>query len=369
MQSTRFLPLSFAVALVAIAGTAADQTASPGSPAPQWRFVVGGDSRNCGDIVMPVIAAAADRDQAAFYWHLGDFRAIYDFDQDLLAEPEHRGRHLNINDYLRGAWDDFLQEQLGPFHVPVFLAIGNHELVAPKSRGDYVAQFADWIDSPVIQRQRLADDARDHKVKTYYHWIQNGIDFITLDNASSDQFDGAQVKWFESVLGRAKSSPDVRAIVVGLHEALPDSLSFGHGMNDWAQGEQSGRRVYQDLLKARDESRKPVYVLASHSHFYMDAVYNTEYWRTHGGVLPGWIIGTTGAVRYKLPPEASQAHEARTNVYGYLLATVNPPGQPGTVAFEFRELKEGDVPAAVVTRFTPEAVHECFAGNSETLSK
>jgi hypothetical protein len=86
-------------------------------------------------------------------------------------------------------------------------------------------------------------------------------------------------------------------------------------------------------------------------------------------VLPGWIIGTTGAVRYKLPPEASQAHEARTNVYGYLLATVNPPGQPGTVAFEFRELKEGDVPAAVVTRFTPEAVHECFAGNSETLSK
>ena len=36
-----------------------------------WTFAVSGDARNCGDIVMPAIAAGVKRDQAAFYWHLG----------------------------------------------------------------------------------------------------------------------------------------------------------------------------------------------------------------------------------------------------------------------------------------------------------
>ena len=43
-----------------------------------WRFIVSGDSRNCGDVVMPAIAAQAiEKYQPAFYWHLGDLRAIY----------------------------------------------------------------------------------------------------------------------------------------------------------------------------------------------------------------------------------------------------------------------------------------------------
>jgi hypothetical protein len=45
------------------------------SPAPNasWTFAVSGDSRNCGDVVMPGIAAAVKQSGAAFYWHLGDF--------------------------------------------------------------------------------------------------------------------------------------------------------------------------------------------------------------------------------------------------------------------------------------------------------
>jgi hypothetical protein len=36
-----------------------------------WRFIVSGDSRNCGDVVMPAIAAQAiERYQPSFYWHL-----------------------------------------------------------------------------------------------------------------------------------------------------------------------------------------------------------------------------------------------------------------------------------------------------------
>src|ERR1700738_4761324 len=109
-----------------------------------WRFAVGGDSRNCGDVVMPAVAAGARAAQASFYWHLGDFRAIYDFDQDLVAARRATSRPLTISDYLRTAWDDFIESQLSPFgSIPVYLAIGNHETISPKTRAEYLIQFAD----------------------------------------------------------------------------------------------------------------------------------------------------------------------------------------------------------------------------------
>src|SRR5438552_1295473 len=49
-----------------------------------WRFVASGDSRNCGDVIMSAIAKGAKIDGAQFYWHLGDLRAIYDFDDDMV---------------------------------------------------------------------------------------------------------------------------------------------------------------------------------------------------------------------------------------------------------------------------------------------
>jgi len=135
-----------------------------------WRFVVGGDSRNCGDVVMPAVAAGARAAGASFYWHLGDFRAIYDFDQDLVAARRDAARPLTISDYLRTAWDDFIESQLSPFDtIPVYLAIGNHETVSPKTRAEYLIQFADWLTAPPLSRQRLSDDPKDHQLKTYYH--------------------------------------------------------------------------------------------------------------------------------------------------------------------------------------------------------
>jgi hypothetical protein len=112
-----------------------------------------------------------------------------------------------------------------------------------------------------------------------------------------------------------------------------------------------------------------VYVLASHSHYFMDGTFNTEYWKANGGVLPGWIVGTAGAERYPLPPSSGDAKAAKTNVYGYLMATVNPEGAPpGTIKFKFEELKEDSIPKDVVQRFTPKFVHECFAGNRKTMA-
>jgi len=310
---------------------------------------------------MPAVAAGAAAAGASFYWHLGDFRALYDWDEDLLQARRVAGQPpLAIAEYQKAAWDDFLQSQIAPFGtLPVFLAIGNHELVLPKSRGEYLAQFADWVNSPSIQAQRLKDSPTDHKLKTYFHWVSNGVDFITLDNASNDQFDFEQTSWLERVVNQDISDPSVTTIVAGMHAALPDSLASDHSMNDWAQGEQSGRKVYAALLKAQGAGKK-VYVLASHSHFYISGIFDSPYWRAHGGVLPGWIIGTTGAIRYALPPAATKAKEAKTNVYGYLLATVNPDG---AIRFDFQEIKEFDIPAAVVARFTSPFIHQCFVGN------
>jgi hypothetical protein len=335
---------------------------APASPAGPWKFVVGGDSRNCGDVVMPAVAAGAASEGASFYWHLGDFRALYDFDQDLLAARRAAGetRPLAISDYQKTAWDDFIQSQIAPFGaMPVYLAIGNHELVLPKSRGEFLAQFADWFNAPPIQSQRLRDNPKDRRLKTYYHWIQNGVDFITLDNATNDQFDAEQVAWLERVLTRDASDSSVKAVAAGMHAALPDSLASDHSMSDWAQGEQSGRRVYAALLKAQNAGKK-VYVLASHSHFYMSGIFDSPYWRAHGGVLPGWIIGTAGAIRYALPPGAAQARESKTNVYGYLVGNA---GADGSIGFEFKEIKEENIPGPTVTRYTTEFVHQCFVGN------
>ena len=316
---------------------------------------------------MPAIAKGAATNQAAFYWHLGDFRAIYRFDQDYQAlhKPPDPSAPMNITAYLAGAWQDFIENQLTSFgSMPVFLALGNHELIPPKTRDQALLQLADWFDAPEIREQRLRDDPHNHAVRAYYHWIKNGIDFITLDNASPDEFDTEQMKWMQAVLKRDEGNTSIRAVIIGMHEALPESISIGHSMNQSLAGQDSGRQVYGWLLDFKERSRKPVYVLASHSHFYMDGIFNTEYWRGHGGVLPGWIIGTAGAERYSLPPETADAKSAKAHAYGYLLATVDF-SQDNPVRFDFEELKDTDVPADVVSRFGADVVHECWVGNPE----
>jgi Calcineurin-like phosphoesterase len=369
----RFRAWMVRVAAVLLIGAACATSNAQHAPAStrnagEWTFAVSGDSRNCGDLVMPTIAQDAARHSPAFYWHLGDFRALYKFDEDILGQIDGktgkpRGT-MNITDYDRMAWDDFIQHQVAPFEqarIPVFLGIGNHETVPPKTRADYIAQFGDWIDTPMIQEQRLADNPRDHRLRTYYRWKKNGVDFITLDNASDDQFDREQVAWFKSVVARDEADATVHAIVVGMHKALPNSRSCSHSMSESAQGAKSGEEVYEALLTAQNQGHKHVYILASHSHFFMEDIYNTPYWQSHGGVLPGWIVGTAGAVRYRLPPGATAG--AKTDVYGYLLGTVKPDGE---ISFAFQELGQHQLPRRAAEGFTPETVNFCFSQNKDT---
>jgi hypothetical protein len=169
-----------------------------------WSFAVSGDSRNCGDVVMPAIAAGATKAGTAFYWHLGDFRAIYNFDEDIQHQPEYVAKPLNIAAYEDLSWKDFIANQLMPFGtLPVYLGIGNHETILPKTREEYLIQFADWLETPRLREQRLSDDPRDFQLRTYYHWIQGGVDFFNLDNATPEKFDREQITWFEKTLKAA----------------------------------------------------------------------------------------------------------------------------------------------------------------------
>lgn len=357
MNQRSFLPSS--VYLCVLCGFLSSAAAS----AQEFKFAVSGDSRNCGDVIMPAIAAGAAKDGAQFYWHLGDLRAIYDFDQDMVDHRKKAGLPpLAIIDYERTAWDDFIQNQLNAFTIPVFLGIGNHETTPPKDRNQFVIQFADWLDLPVLRAQRLADDAQDHRLKTYFHWHQGPVDFIYLDNSTPDEFDAEQLAWLERVLARDANDAAIKSVVVGMHEALPDSLASGHSMSDFAVAERTGRQVYQDLLKLRDTSQKKVYVLASHSHFYMSGIFASDYLKQHGGVLPGWIVGTAGAVAYSLPPTAGRADEAVTNVYGYLLGSV---AADGAISFNFKEVHRPGMPPAVAAQYTEDGLRYCWTQNTQ----
>jgi hypothetical protein len=348
----------FFIALV-IAVVSAYAAPPPGA----WKFAISGDSRNCGDIVMPAIAAGVRANGAEFYWHLGDFRAIYTFDEDMVppAKLNLPSEPLFISDYLSAAWPDFIAHQLTPFRdLPIFLAMGNHETIPPATRDAWLIQFADWLESPPIHAQRLKDNPRDHQLHAYYHWAKSNIDFISLDNASGDQFDAAQLTWFNSLLQRDELSPDIRTIVVGMHAALPGSIGHSHSMSDWPQGDKSGREVYQRLWHAQESAHKRVYLLASHSHFFMQDVYETADWKDK--VLPGWIIGTAGAVRYRIPPEAGAAQNAQTDVYGYLIASV---AADGSISFEFKTLSVEDLAAANHGAYPDALIHWCYTENKQ----
>ena len=120
------ITLAFALVLTA-------QTASAQQPANEtWRFLVSGDSRNCGDVVMPGIAETAKKNQAAFYWHLGDLRRTSGVDEDIAHQPEHIAKPLDCRGVRNHRMARLHRKPDQPFgSIPFFLGIGNHETVPP----------------------------------------------------------------------------------------------------------------------------------------------------------------------------------------------------------------------------------------------
>lgn len=355
--------------LFPIAALAGDPPPTPTAP---WNFVVAGDSRNCGDVIMPAIAEGAHRDAAQFYWHLGDWRAIYTFDEDMVQAAAVAGKKLQVQSYLTSAFQDAIANQLEPFKkekIPVYVGIGNHETNWPMTRGAFINAFRHYLDRPDIRKQSQLDDpySYDLPVRTYYHVVIGGIDFITLDNGSCDMFDEPQMMWLTALLDRDGADMTISTIVVGMHAALPDSRSCGHSMSNYPRQQETGRMVYRMLLGLRDRHHKLVYVLASHSHFVMDNVYDTPFWRGEGPVLDGWIVGTSGAVQYDLPATVTPGPNAKADAYGYLLATVSATG---AIAFNFREVTPNEIPPEVMKKYSEKWVKDfCFKSNRDHSSQ
>jgi hypothetical protein len=345
-----------------------------------WRFIVSGDSRNCGDVVVPAIAAQGlAKYQPAFYWHLGDLRAIYKIDEDMAAAAQKASQYLSCEAYHKAAWQDFIDHQIVPFGTTRFyLGIGNHEVIPPKTSAEFSSEFKDWLLTPRLQMQRR-DMAEIAAAKTgpcgkiaaqpylsatpYFHWVRNQIDFVYLDN-SSGVFPGEQLDWFDCILERAHNNDAIKAVVVGMHEALPSSRASNHAMCDDAmqdpvlkkQSCESGRHVYDALVEFNKS--KHVYLLASHSHFYMKGIFDNQPSATR---LDGWIVGTAGAMRYPLPARAQAGPNALADHYGYLLGTVDND----SVRFEFQEVSESDIPQATRTQYPQALISWCFAKNSQ----
>lgn len=346
---------SLLLALFAVATLASAQTTQ--APTKDWSFAVSGDSRNCGDFVMPVIAADVRAEGDQFYWHLGDFRALYEVDQDMKAL---HGGNLDKEEYLAHAWEDFRAHQLASFgDLPVFLGRGNHENVRPYNRARYVEFFSNDLNRPEIAAQRTADGPGAAPIGPWYHWVRSSVDFITLDNADREEFSDAQLKWLRGVLDRdTKAGSGIRAIVIGMHEALPHSTGSEHAMDDWSLGEHTGELVYHWLYDAQ-AAGKHVYVISSHSHYYSPNTYDTHYWKQYSAtVLPGLIIGLAGAHRYALPKGADP--QAREDIYGYMQATVHPDG---TIDFALHTISEDEMMKDKWPEAPAEAIHECYVHN------
>jgi hypothetical protein len=94
----------------------------------------------------------------------------------------------------------------------------------------------------------------------------------------------------------------------------------------------------------------------------MEGIFHTPEMRQNHTELPGWIVGTAGAHRYKLPADAELAVQAKTNVYGYLNGTVHPDGK---IDFKFHEVKQSDVTDVVKLKYGEQAVKQCFNKNRD----
>ena len=239
--------------------------------------------------------------------------------------------------------------------------MGNHETIPPATRDAWLIQFADWLEIPRIRAQRLKDNPQDHKLHAYYHWVKAQR---RLYYARQRQRRISSMPLSSTGFARSSSAmKHPRISEPSWSECTRHCPAASDTRTAWAigpQGDKSGREVYQQLWHAQDSAHKRVYILASHSHFFMEDVYQTADWKNK--VLPGWIVGTAGAVRYRIPPEAGPAQKAQTDVYGYMIGTV---AADGSVSFEFQKLSLEDLLAVDHGTYPEALVRWCYSENKQ----
>ena len=199
---------------------------------------------------------------------------------------------------------------------------------------------------PIGKSKEIQKKLESKDGDTYYHFLLKGVDIIYLDNANiyNNQdlgFSEEQLTWLDLVLKRDEANAQVKTIIVGMHAALPESVSRDHAMDRNCASFCNGKRAYERLRVTQSKGKK-VYIMASHSHYFEEYIYDTPENGGHG--LPGWIVGTAGAEQYRSEIK-----------YGYLLVEVT---SDGTIHCSFQRVYRDSLPLG------PEGLtNYCFAQN------
>jgi acid phosphatase type 7 len=301
-QSPRFryallLAICAALFLIALVGCARDfaaQTAPPGNAnaAPAalnvnvsvpFRFVAYGDTRfhNPADTeaANPAVRVALVRAIA------GAHPSFICFTGDIVYNG-HDENDWKIFDTETRVWSDE--------HIPVFPALGNHEL-----RGDGKTDFANYF-------------ARfpDLKNSRYYSVRAANALFLVLDS-SVDEVSGPQGQWLTGKLDTIPS--DVDFVFVMLHH--PPYTSSSMNMRGEGHSARSSEQALARLLEERQANARARFVVFSgHVHNYER--------HEHGGVTY-FVSGGGGAHAYPVRRAPVDPYQSKDVNYHYLLLEVD----------------------------------------------
>lgn len=263
---SRALPFALPAALLLTAGLALRADVPPAAPPPAGtaRYLVGGDSRNDVNKVIPWAFDQAKRRGAAAFIFLGDMELTPELDaifQDKLA-------------------------QLQP--VPFYPVLGNHEI---KQFGVFRVGFLERLHglNPEKRFRRRFLGTRETPVQSsfkdqvvYALDLAGGLHFIALDNVSQKGFGAAQLAWLQNDLKAARANPNTRFIAVGLHKALAGNGVTTHAMDEDGAAAVKDSAVALALFRAFHVD----VIFASHLH---------DYLKFNQGGITSYITGGLGA--------------------------------------------------------------------------
>ena len=131
-------------------------------------------------------------------------------------------------------------------------------------------------------------------------------------------------------------------------------------MSESPRGDKSGREAYEALWHAHDAAHKHVYVLASHSHYYMDNIFETADWKDK--VLPAGSSAQPALNAISYRPKLRPRNTPRPMFMATSIATVAPDG---AASFQFQRLSLDDLHAINGSRIPEPLVRWCYENNHQ----
>ena len=193
---------------------------------------------------------------------------------------------LGDMEWSSGCDEHFRQEALDYLApIPFYPIIGNHEV---KLFGFLQGRLRSGVDPQRVFQKRFLKSSLTpvssmfaDKV-VYSVDLQKGLHLIGLDNVTHGIFGAEQLNWLEGDLKRAKARPDIKHIVIAMHEPLADSCIGAHSME--AAGDLGRSESARALGLFHDYG--VAMILASHVHQFAHFLQNG---------IPTYVSGGLGA--------------------------------------------------------------------------